>query len=69
MGDLVKRMEELRQANVRAVKDRLRERGVNTDGLAENEERFKQGQWDARTQLMVLLYGIEKGYERSRRDR
>jgi hypothetical protein len=70
----VARMEKLRKDNVRAIKNALASRGALRSGeagyqLGEEQQRYSTAQYDARSQLVDLLAGIEAGYANSSRAR
>ena len=71
---VVARMEKLRKDNVRAIKNALAARGALRSGeaghqLGEEQQRFQQAQYDARSQLVDLLSGIEAGFANAMRQR
>jgi hypothetical protein len=71
---IVARMEKLRKDNVRAIKNALASRGALRSGeagyqLGEEQQRYSTAQYDARSQLVDLLAGIEAGYANSSRAR
>lgn len=71
---IVARMEKLRKDNVRAIKNALAARGALRSGetghqLGEEQQRYTQAQYDARSQLVDLLSGIEAGYANAQRQR
>jgi hypothetical protein len=71
---IVARMERLRKENVRAIKNALASRGALRSGesgyqLGQEQERYTTAQYDARSQLVDLLAGIEAGYANAQRGR
>jgi hypothetical protein len=71
---IVARMDKLRKDNVRAIKNALASRGALRSGeagyqLGEEQQRYSTAQYDARSQLVDLLAGIEAGYANSQRGR
>jgi hypothetical protein len=71
---IVARMEKLRKDNVRAIKNALASRGALRSGeagyqLGEEQQRYSTAQYDARSQLVDLLAGIEAGVAAGARQR
>jgi hypothetical protein len=71
---IVARMEKLRKDNVRAIKNALASRGALRSGeagyqLGEEQQRYSTAQYDARSQLVDLLAGIEAGVAAGSRQR
>lgn len=71
---LVARMNRLRQDNIRQIRNSLAARGALRSGesgfqLGREEQRFKEAQFDSRSQLLDVLRGIQEGFLQAERQR
>jgi hypothetical protein len=71
---IVARMNKLQKDNIRAIKNALASRGALRSGeagyqLGEEQQRYATAQYDARSQLVDLLSGIEAGVAAGARQR